>query len=108
MYNCYVQDSYIYFVVKNDCHKDRMLTFTSSQQFEVIVHKSDEVVYKYSDDRFFAQVYKTIELKPGDEIEYKLFIEKMGLTTGEVYCFELYSTSKELLDEPHCIKELKI
>jgi hypothetical protein len=50
----------------NTSENQLIMTFPSSQQFEVIISTKERQVYKYSADKMFSQALTKVELEPGE------------------------------------------
>lgn len=60
------------FAVTNGSNEPRLLTFTSSQQGDVVLEAAGVERYRWSKDRFFAAVIATKELPVGEEWVFAL------------------------------------
>jgi hypothetical protein len=59
-------------ILRNVGQSAASLTFTTSQVFDLVVKRAEEVVYVWSKGRVFAQVIDEFNLAPSDVIERKL------------------------------------
>lgn len=59
------------FSITNISNKPIQLQFSSGQEFDYFIYnKNRELVYQWSEGRFFTQAIKTITLEPNDQLAY--------------------------------------
>ncbi|UOY93974.1 BsuPI-related putative proteinase inhibitor [Ectobacillus sp. JY-23] len=58
-------------ILTNTSENRLIMTFPSSQQFEVIISAKERQVYKYSADKMFSQALTKVELEPGETKVWK-------------------------------------
>ncbi len=86
-------------VVLNRSQEKSRLTFSSSQEFDIVLSRGGREIWRWSDDRAFLQVRKTKELGPLDFWQYPVAIP----TSGHVYLTSGIYTLEGILktrDEP--------
>jgi len=64
------------FTITNKTDSDQELTFNTSQIYNFVIYKNEEIVYNWALNRAFAQVITTLKFEPG---ETKAYIEKWDL-----------------------------
>jgi hypothetical protein len=79
--------------------EDAELTFSSGQQFEIVVKNEDnKEVYRYSEGRMFTQALITEQIKAGEQLEWK--IEWDQKTNSNLVANGEYTVSAEVLANP--------
>lgn len=84
--------------LKNNSQEKIQLNFSSAQIYEIVVKSwQNEIIYRWSEDKVFAQVLKEVSIAPGEQKTYEdnidLSIFKVGVYFLEV---EIKSLDKEL------------
>jgi uncharacterized protein YndB with AHSA1/START domain len=72
------------YVVENAGESAVDLTFTSGQQFDIVVTDDGEAVWRWSDGRMFTQAIEELTLEPGDELSFNGTWENPDPGTYEV------------------------
>ncbi|MDQ0232277.1 BsuPI-related putative proteinase inhibitor [Metabacillus malikii] len=82
--------------IANQSTAEQKLEFTSSQKYEIVVKNSNnEVVYKYSDGKMFAQVLDTVSIQPEEEIIWEEMWTNHHLSEGK-YSVDLTILAKDI------------
>jgi hypothetical protein len=73
-------------VLQNNSSQNIELTFSSGQQFEiVVVNENNEEVYRYSKDKMFTQAIESKLIKAGSQLEWQDVWETSGIQKGSYY-----------------------
>ena len=88
------------FTLENISEQGHTFTFSSGQEFDFWVYdKNSNLIYQWSDGRFFTMVIKEVTLDPGDQLNYSTnwdFVNQLGeqVSEDEVYTIEFSVTAQ--------------
>lgn len=88
------------FTLENISEQGQTFTFSSGQEFDFWVYdKNNNLIYQWSDGRFFTMVIKEVTLDPGDQLHYKTnwdFVNQLGdkVSEDEEYTIEFSVTAQ--------------
>lgn len=70
--NIYSQSGHVKIVmrIRNTGRESVTLEFPSSRQYDFIVIKDDQEVWRWSRDKYFTQAFTTVAIEPGDLLTY--------------------------------------